>query len=95
MLLSLPKGFCAAQLKAGPAVWAPAFHAVLTGPEFLLLGCSVPRDMSPTMVQGHKQLQCDPVQIGAIVTAIFGGIHTYEDVKEQGHLPGFSPFCQD
>ena len=30
-----------------------------------------------------------------MVTAIFGGIHTYQDYEELGRLPGFSPFCQD
>jgi hypothetical protein len=30
-------------------------------------------------------------QVGAVVTAIFGGIHTYQDYEELGRLPGFSP----
>ncbi|KAK9832849.1 hypothetical protein WJX81_007097 [Elliptochloris bilobata] len=35
------------------------------------------------------------ITIGAFVTAVFGVIHTVQRYQELGHLPGFSPFCQD
>ena len=42
-----------------------------------------------------RQLMRPPrAQVGAIVTAVFGAIHTINEYQELGHLPGFSPFCQ-